>query len=48
MHSNEDDSLPNLNTCLKRSNLAGEVTHDAVQDALDVIRVIRSATNNYN
>jgi hypothetical protein len=43
----EDDSLPNLNTCLKRFDLPGEVTHDACQDALDVIRVIRSATHNY-
>ena len=43
-----DDSLPNLNTCLKRFKLEGEVTHDAVQDALDVIRVIRAVTGNYN
>lgn len=43
----EDEDLPNLNTCIKRLGLIGEVTHDAVQDALDVIRVIRSATNNY-
>jgi oligoribonuclease len=43
----EDDSLPNLNMCLKRFDLPGEVTHDACQDALDVIRVIRSATHNY-
>lgn len=42
-----DDSLPNLNTCLNRLNLEGEVTHNAAIDALDVIRVIRTGTNNY-
>ena len=42
-----DDSLPNLTACLKRLDLDGEVTHDACQDALDVVRVIRAATNNY-
>lgn len=42
-----DDTLPNLNTCLKRLDLTGEVTHDAVSDAWDVIRVIRAATNDY-
>lgn len=43
-----DSSLPNLNECLRRAKLEGVVTHDAVQDALDVIRVIRAATNNYH
>jgi len=43
----QDSSLPNLNTCITRAKLDGIVTHDAVQDALDVIRVIRAATNNY-
>ena len=43
-----DDSLPNLGTCIKRANLSGEVTHDALQDALDVIRVIRAKTDNYS
>lgn len=42
-----DDTLPNLNTCLGRLGLHGEVTHNAVSDAWDVIRVIRGATNNY-
>ncbi len=42
-----DSSLPNLNTCIKRANLTGEVSHDAVDDAIDVVRVIRAATNNY-
>jgi oligoribonuclease len=43
-----DESLPNLNTCLNRANLSGEVTHDAVDDAVDVVRVIRAATDNYS
>ena len=46
-HWKEDDRLPNLNECIRRAGLTGEVTHDAVQDAIDVIRVIRAATNDY-
>jgi DNA polymerase III alpha subunit (gram-positive type) len=42
-----DSALPNLNSCLQRAQLAGEVTHDAVDDAIDVVRVIRAATSNY-
>ena len=42
-----DETLPSLNVCMKRLGVSGEVTHDAVQDALDVIRVIRQATNDY-
>ena len=43
-----DSSLPSLNTCLQRAGIPGEVSHDAVDDAIDVVRVIRSATNNYS
>jgi inhibitor of KinA sporulation pathway (predicted exonuclease) len=42
-----DQSLPNLNRCIERAGLSGEVSHDAVDDAIDVVRVIRAATNNY-
>lgn len=42
-----DTRLPNLNECMKRGMVPGEVVHDAVKDALDVIRVIRSVTDNY-
>lgn len=42
-----DDALPNLNTCIKRLGLDGEVSHDALADAWDVIRVLRKATDNY-
>jgi DNA polymerase III epsilon subunit-like protein len=36
-----DDSLPNLAECKKRAGVEGEVTHDALQDAWDVIQVLR-------
>lgn len=42
-----DESLPNLQVCIDRCKLTGEVTHDALQDAIDVVRVIRSVTKNY-
>lgn len=43
-----DETLPNLNACLTRLELDGEVTHDSLADAWDVIRVIRKVTHNYN
>lgn len=43
-----DSSLPNLNDCMKRAKVEGEVTHDALQDSIDVVRVLRSVTGNYN
>lgn len=42
-----DEIPPSLNECLRRCNLKAEVKHDAVSDALDVIKVLRVATNNY-
>lgn len=38
----EDSELPNLSTCLKRAGFNDVVTHDAVDDAKDVIRVLRT------
>jgi len=38
---NEDDSTPDLSTCLSRAGFAPEVAHDALEDAWDVIRVLR-------
>lgn len=38
---NKDDSLPSLTTCKERTNIGGEVTHDALEDAWDVIQVLR-------
>lgn len=43
-----DSSLPNLDTCMQRSHVDGSVTHDALQDAVDVIRTIRGITRNYS
>lgn len=42
-----DADLPNLNRCMKRLNVSGEVTHDALNDAIDVVRVLRAATKDY-
>jgi DNA polymerase III alpha subunit (gram-positive type) len=38
---NEDKALPSLNDCKQRHGIEGEVTHDAVEDAWDVIQVLR-------
>jgi DNA polymerase III epsilon subunit-like protein len=35
------DSLPNLTQCKALAGIAGEVTHNAVEDAIDVIKVLR-------
>ena len=44
-----DESLPNLKTCMDRSGFDSSrvVTHDALQDALDTLEVLRKSTNNY-
>lgn len=36
-----DEELPDLLTCKQRAGLEGAVAHDALEDARDVIRVIR-------
>ena len=36
-----DDSLPSLTTCKERNNVEGIVTHNALEDAWDVIQVLR-------
>ena len=43
-----DAGLPNLAECMKRAGIEGVVTHDALQDAIDVVRVLRSITKNYS
>lgn len=37
-----DDQLPNLTTCKERAKTGGEVTHDAIDDAWDVIQLLRT------
>jgi DNA polymerase III epsilon subunit-like protein len=36
-----DTDLPSLNVCMERAGVEGEVTHKAVEDAWDVVRVLR-------
>ena len=36
-----DEEIPNLKTCKERAGIGGVVTHDAVEDAWDVILVLR-------
>jgi hypothetical protein len=36
-----DESLPNLTTCKQRAGISGIVTHNALEDAWDVIEVLR-------
>lgn len=36
-----DTSLPNMNMCKARMGLVGEVAHNAIDDAFDVIQLIR-------
>ena len=38
---NNDKSLPNLTTCKERAGVSGIVTHNALEDAWDVIEVLR-------
>lgn len=37
-----DDSMPSLDTCKKRGNLEGVVTHNALEDAWDVVQLMRT------
>lgn len=37
----KDESLPSLDECLKRAGIEKSVTHTAVEDAWDVIQVLR-------
>lgn len=38
-----DESLPNLKQCKERANIEGIVTHNALEDAWDVIEVMRKS-----
>ena len=38
----EDDSLPSLSLCKTRAKMDGHVAHDAVEDARDIIRLLRT------
>ena len=41
----KDESLPSLGTCKSRAMLPEEVAHDAIEDSLDVILLLRKAYN---
>jgi oligoribonuclease len=41
-----DMCLPNLQTCLTRARIISEVQHTALEDARDIVRVIRYALKN--
>lgn len=38
-----DKELPNLKTCLDRAGIGGEVAHTALEDAIDVVKLIRQS-----
>jgi DNA polymerase III epsilon subunit-like protein len=37
-----DDALPSLDKCKERAKIQGEVTHDALEDAWDIIELLRT------
>jgi oligoribonuclease len=37
----EDNALPSLNECKERAGIIGEVSHNAIEDAWDVIQTLR-------
>jgi len=39
---NEDKTLPNLQSCKERAKIEGIVTHNALEDAWDVIQLLRT------
>jgi hypothetical protein len=38
----EDRALPGLDDCKKRAGVSGKVTHNALEDAIDVVAVLRT------
>ena len=38
---NTDTEIPDLKTCLERAGIDKEVSHTAVEDSIDVIKLIR-------
>lgn len=41
-----DEKLPSLDDCLKRAKIEKQVSHNALEDAQDVVRVLRYAFKN--
>jgi oligoribonuclease len=42
----EDKALPGLDLCKQRAGIEGEVTHNAVEDAIDVVKILRKIYRN--
>lgn len=40
----EDEQLPNLSTCKTRGNFDGYVSHNALEDAVDIVKLMRPYT----
>lgn len=38
---NNDESVPSLDVCKQRAGIDGAVTHNAVEDAIDVVKLLR-------
>lgn len=38
---NSDESVPSLDVCKQRAGIDGAVTHNAVEDAIDVVKLLR-------
>jgi oligoribonuclease len=43
---NEDKSLPGLDKCKQRAGIDGIVTHNALEDAIDVVEILRTKYSN--
>ena len=41
MDWDNDESLPNLDECLKRANINKTVSHNALDDAMDIVNLLR-------
>ena len=41
-----DESLPSLGKCKERANISGVVTHNALEDAIDVLLLLRTQYGN--
>jgi DNA polymerase III epsilon subunit-like protein len=43
-----DDTLPDTETCMKRAGIEGKVAHDAIEDAIVVVKLIRNKLGKNN
>jgi hypothetical protein len=42
-----DESIPSLDQCKQRAGIDGVVTHNALEDAMDVVMLIRIYINKF-